>query len=72
MSWNQQVGKTFNKQTILHKIFASQTLSRNEIIEMTGLKKATVANLVTELIDERLLIEDGKIKSSYEGHRMIY
>lgn len=60
MSWNQQIGKKFNKQQILNYVFSKSIVSRGEIIEETGLKKATVANLVTELIEEQLIIEDGK------------
>lgn len=60
MSWNQQLGKKLNKQQILKYIFTKDMVSRGEIIEETGLKKATVANLVTELIEDQLLLEDGK------------
>lgn len=64
MSWNQQTGKAFNKQKIIQTIFAAKSLSRNELIEITGLKKATIANLVNELLQEQFLIEDGKIQST--------
>ena len=64
MSWNQQTGKAFNKQKILQTIFTKKLLSRNELIEMTGLKKATVANLVSELLQEQLLVEAGKEQST--------
>lgn len=60
MSWNQQIGKKYNKQQILNCIFSKDIVSRGEIIEETGLKKATVANLVTELLEEQLVTEDGK------------
>ncbi|MBD8034350.1 MULTISPECIES: ROK family protein [Solibacillus] len=60
MSWNQQIGKKFNKQQILNYIFSKRIVSRGEIIEEIGLKKATVANLVTELIEDQLIVEDGK------------
>ncbi|MER1987903.1 MAG: ROK family protein [Solibacillus sp.] len=64
MSWNQQVGKKFNKQQIMNYIFSKDVVSRSEIIEETGLKKATVANLVTELLEEQLVLEDGKDQST--------
>lgn len=63
MSWNQQVGKKLNKEMILQEVLVnSGTLgvSRNEIIENTSLKKATVANLVKELIEEQFIVEAGK------------
>ncbi|MBQ0138328.1 MAG: ROK family protein [Kurthia sp.] len=64
MSWNQQTGKKFNKEIILQQVFLNQTISRNELIENTQLKKATVANLVNELIEEQFIIEAGKEEST--------
>lgn len=64
MSWNQQTGKKFNKELILQQIFLHPTISRNEIIDQTKLKKATVANLVNELLEEQLIIEAGKEEST--------
>lgn len=64
MSWNQQVGKKYNKQQILNSIFSKDSISRGEVIEVTGLKKATVANLVTELLEQQLVLEDGKDPST--------
>lgn len=64
MSWNQQVGKKLNKEMILQEVLISSGtgtsgISRNEIIEKTSLKKATVANLVKELIEEQFIVEAG-------------
>lgn len=64
MSWNQQIGKKLNKELILQHVLLNPYISRNEIIENTNLKKATVANLVKELIEEQLIVEDGKEKST--------
>lgn len=64
MSWNQQLGKKLNKESILKKIILDDYVSRNDIITVTGLNKATVANLVNELIEEKLVIEVGKEQSS--------
>lgn len=64
MSWNQQIGKKLNKESILQQIFLQKTISRSEIIELTKLKKATVANLVNELLEEQLIIEAGKEQST--------
>lgn len=64
MSWNQQLGKKLNKEMILKKIISDEYVSRNDIITLTGLNKATVANLVNELIEEKLVIEVGKEQSS--------
>lgn len=68
MSWNQQLGKKLNKEAILQQILLQKRISRNEIINNTQLKKATVANLVKELIDEQLIIEAGK-EASTGGRR---
>lgn len=64
MSWNQQIGKKLNKEIILQQIFLKPNLSRNNIIENTYLKKATVANLVNELLEEQLIMEAGKEQST--------
>lgn len=64
MSWNQQVGKQLNKELILQQIFLTSKISRNEIIENTALKKATVANLVNELLEEQLIMDAGKEEST--------
>lgn len=64
MSWNQQLGKKLNKETILQQVLLNPCTSRNEIIENTELKKATVANLVKELIEEQLILEAGKDAST--------
>lgn len=68
MSWNQQLGKKFNKELILKEIFLHSDISRGDIIKETGLKKATVANLVNELIDENLILESGE-EASTGGRR---
>ena len=59
MSWNQKIGKKFNKEVILQEVIVNSGISRNEIIENTSLKKATVANLVKELIEEQFISEAG-------------
>lgn len=64
MSWNQQLGKQFNKELILQQIYLHPQISRNEIIENTSLKKATVANLVNELLEEQLIMDAGKEQST--------
>ncbi len=59
MYWNQKIGKKFNKEVILQEVIVNSGISRNEIIENTSLKKATVANLVKELIEEQFISEAG-------------
>nr|WP_198044695.1 ROK family protein [Lysinibacillus timonensis] len=64
MSWNQKIGKKLNKELILQQVLLKSHISRNEIIENTNLKKATVANLVKELIEEQFIVEAGKEQST--------
>ena len=63
-SWNQQDVKKKNKEIVLQKIIALAPLSRAEIAQRSGLNKATVSSLVSELILEELIYESGPGESS--------
>jgi predicted NBD/HSP70 family sugar kinase len=56
--------KKLNKSIILETIIAESPVSRAAISEKTGLNKATVSNLVTELIESQLVYETGPGASS--------
>jgi len=56
--------KKLNKSIILETIIAESPVSRAAISEKTGLNKATVSNLVTELIESQLVCEMGPGASS--------
>lgn len=56
--------KKLNKSIILETIIAESPVSRTAISEKTGLNKATVSNLVTELIESQLVYETGPGVSS--------
>lgn len=58
------VMKRINRATILSVIRDERSISRSQIAVHTGLTKATVTNLVSELIDEGLLREDGRAPST--------
>lgn len=56
--------KKLNSYIVLHCIRKHAPLSRAQISEQTGLNKATVSNLVMELIEHNLVLEIGPGESS--------
>lgn len=48
-----------NRLLILHELLLRETSTRQELSQLTGLSTATVANLVTDLLEEGLIIEVG-------------
>jgi predicted NBD/HSP70 family sugar kinase len=48
-----------NRLLILHELLLRETSTRQELSQLTGLSTATVANLVTNLLEEGLIIEVG-------------
>jgi predicted NBD/HSP70 family sugar kinase len=48
-----------NRLAVLQHIYASAPISRQEITEYSGLSQATVANLVTDLLDIGIVVESG-------------
>ncbi len=65
-----QFMKQLNRSTILTVIRDKAAVSRAEIAKITGLTSPTVTNLVTELIDEGLVVE-GKRGQSSGGRKPI-
>lgn len=63
-TFNQHVVKKENKSLVLHVIKENAPISRAEVAVKTGLNKGTVSSLVTELIEEDLLLESGPGLSS--------
>ncbi|MFD2702713.1 ROK family protein [Paenibacillus shunpengii] len=61
---DQALVKKINKSIILSTIREHAPLSRARVSELTGLNKATVSNLVTELIENHLVTEIGPGQSS--------
>ncbi|WP_456278934.1 ROK family protein [Bacillus sp. AK128] len=64
MTWNQQVVKANNKQTILQMIKEQAPISRATLAQQLGLTKGTVSSLVSELLDANLCYESGPGESS--------
>jgi predicted NBD/HSP70 family sugar kinase len=56
--------KKINTSIVLEAVLKNAPLSRAQISELTGLNKATVSNLVQDLIDSHLIIEIGPGESS--------
>ncbi|MGF7048309.1 putative NBD/HSP70 family sugar kinase [Paenibacillus sp. DS2015] len=61
---DQALVKKINKSIVLDTIRQHNPLSRVRVSEITGLNKATVSNLVLELIDNHLVQEIGPGQSS--------
>lgn len=61
---NQQLVKQINKSLVLEKVMNEAPISRAFIAQQLGLNKGTVSSLVSELIEERLVFETGRGKSS--------
>lgn len=57
-----------NRTTILRAFFAHSPTSRSEIAEKTGLSLPTISRIVKELIQEKLVIEVGKIEGMQGRH----
>ncbi|RIW37429.1 ROK family transcriptional regulator [Bacillus salacetis] len=64
MTWNQQTVKKNNKALVLQLIIEKEPISRADISQVSGLHKATVSSLVSELLDEDLIFESGPGVSS--------
>jgi predicted NBD/HSP70 family sugar kinase len=61
---NNQLVKKINKSLVLDSIISNISISRADISKITGLNKATVSSLVSELLDEHLIFESGLGESS--------
>ncbi|RBW69744.1 ROK family transcriptional regulator [Bacillus taeanensis] len=61
---NIQLVKKMNKSIVLQMIKDFSPISRADISQKAGLNKGTVSSLVSELIDENLIYEQGPGKSS--------
>ena len=48
-----------NKKCILRTIFKANTISRIDLVEVTGLSPATVTKFVSELMEDKIIEEFG-------------
>lgn len=61
---DQALVKKINTSLILDTVRKHAPISRADVAEMTGLNKATVSNLVSDLIERKLILELGPGQSS--------
>jgi predicted NBD/HSP70 family sugar kinase len=52
-----------NRSVLLSELFFHGPLSRLELAERTGLSPATASNVTADLIDERIIVEAGRVES---------
>ena len=52
-----------NRSALLSELFFHGPLSRLELAERTGLSPATASNVTADLIDDRLIVEAGRVES---------
>jgi predicted NBD/HSP70 family sugar kinase len=64
MTGDQTLLKRMNKSLVLDTIIASAPISRADISAKIGMNKASVSSLVTEWIEEQLVLETGLGQSS--------
>ncbi|HXZ05179.1 MAG TPA: winged helix-turn-helix transcriptional regulator, partial [Ktedonobacteraceae bacterium] len=51
--------RRINRSTVLRRIYLDRSVSRQDLSQLTGLSAATVTNVVTELLQEGMVIEAG-------------
>lgn len=61
-----------NKASVLEVVLARAPLTRNEVIELTGLSKATVSRAVEELRADGLVVNGGVDEVAGRGRRSTY
>ncbi|MBL8025146.1 MAG: ROK family transcriptional regulator [Fibrobacteres bacterium] len=66
---DKQGMRNINVSTILRVFLSQEIVSQTELVNSTGLKKATVSNIVNSLKKERLLTEAGEGTSGSSGGR---
>jgi predicted NBD/HSP70 family sugar kinase len=64
MTGDQTLIKRMNKSLVLDTVIAHAPISRSDISAKIGLNKASVSSLVTEWLEERLVLETGLGESS--------
>ena len=61
-----------NKASVLHTVLAQAPLTRNKLIELTGLSKATVSRTVEELRADGFIVDRGVDEVTGRGRRSTY
>ncbi len=64
LTGSKELMRSINEKMILREIFLSQKIDRASLARKTGISAATVTKIVTELIDEGLIMEVGESTST--------
>ena len=64
--------RDYNKASILDVVLSRAPLTRNELIELTGLSKATVSRAVEDLRADGLVVDSGVDEVAGRGRRSTY
>ncbi|WP_227589948.1 ROK family transcriptional regulator [Demequina pelophila] len=59
--------RSHNRALVLQELFRGEGLSRADLARATGLTRVTISDLITDLIDERLVVETGQRAESRPG-----
>ncbi|MDC7236119.1 MAG: ROK family transcriptional regulator [Spirochaetales bacterium] len=58
-----------NRECILREILVQEQISRQEIIEKTGLAPSTVSSIMSEILDEKIIRKSGQLSSPGTGRK---
>jgi predicted NBD/HSP70 family sugar kinase/biotin operon repressor len=64
--------RDYNKVSVLDVVLSRAPLTRNEVIELTGLSKATVSRAVEELREDGFVVQSGVDEVAGRGRRSAY
>lgn len=64
--------RDYNKASVLDVVLSRAPLTRNELIELTGLSKATVSRAVEELRADGFVVDSGRDEVTGRGRRSTY
>lgn len=64
---NSSTVKSHNLRTILYMLLRHDYISRARMAEMTGLSTTTITNLITELLDQGIVAEEGNEANHRRG-----
>lgn len=66
---NHSVLRDFNEMLVLNMVRERQPISRVDIARFTGLEGSTISKIVTRMLDEEFIYEDGVSEASSHGGR---
>lgn len=66
---NHHVLRDFNEMLVLNMVRERQPISRVDIAKLTGLEGSTISKIVTRMLDDEFIYEDGRAAASSLGGR---